>query len=167
MQALLVIDVTLEYLTEEFFAVQIEPQTYDDFIDGITQRVVNINNERVFFFYDRVGKNLPEPLEDLALQHTKREKHDMSAFDVSGMQIHKSTLHLELRTNNIKIIEVCGLYSNYCVYSTVSDALWLGYDVLVNPRLILGANGQIGADIDSIVNLGVRPSNKGTLRILA
>jgi len=71
-----------------------------------------------------------------------------------------------LEENGIDTIEVCGLFSLYCVYATVSDALWLGYKVLVNPELILGDNGQIGADIEWLKGLNDRADNKGSLIVL-
>jgi len=165
MNALLVIDVTKAYLYGNVYC-SVNGQTRNDFVNRITQRASNTNGERVFFFYDEIGSILPVSLELLARKHTKRKKWDMSAFDVWGDNLTQSALHLELEENGIDTIEVCGLFSLYCVYATVSDALWLGYKVLVNPELVLGDNGQIGADIEWLKGLNDRVDNKGSLIVL-
>ena len=79
-------------------------------------------------------------------------KDDQTAFDYEPIQ--ESDLHIHLQEHNITKVEVCGLYAHWCVAATVQDALQLGYEVSLNPKLILNEDGKINPDLSSLEQRG-------------
>ena len=135
MKALLVIDVTESYLKNY------NHYKYDEaittFLNNLEKRLQDLQNELVYIFFDVVGNSAPDNLREYWHMHTVIEKPEWSAFSKKGF-------HKELQDKGITLLEICGLFTQFCVLETVQDALKLGYDVVVNPHLILGDGGELG-----------------------
>jgi nicotinamidase-related amidase len=149
MRALLVIDVTDVYLNDH------KPD-YDDipvFIQGIVNRVSQGQDALVLFFTDFSSANFPQEFSPLLDKHGPAIwKVGFSAFDYKP--IDESELHDTLQNHGITTVEVCGLYCKWCVAETCTDALSLGYEVLLNPAIVLGENGKIRPDLAYLENEG-------------
>lgn len=147
-KALLVIDVTDFYLSEH----QVNGHYTRDvsvFIKNIIDRAWKATNEIVLFFSDLYSSAYPDAFSELIKIHAPiRYKDEFSAFDY--IPAEESELHQFLQEQNVEELEICGLYAHWCVAATVDDALELGYQVRLNPGLILDEDGKINSDLSSL-----------------
>jgi len=149
--ALLIIDVTDFYLNEFKGILQIE--TIDRFLWDIVRRASQNLNELILLFTDFCSAKFPPEFDKLmGLHGPPWYKDDQTAFDYEPIQ--ESDLHIHLQEHNITKVEVCGLYAHWCVAATVQDALQLGYEVSLNPKLILNEDGKINPDLSSLEQRG-------------
>jgi len=124
---LLVVDVTMAYLQDFHFDLH-------SWLWGIASRVKFNTDADVFFFYDDMEYEFPNIIEFVARPYHCQYKSDFDAFD--GTNLDKM-----LQARGIEEVEVCGLFTEWCIDATVKSAINHGYKVCVNPDLILSENG--------------------------
>ncbi|ALV23274.1 hypothetical protein ASO20_01195 [Mycoplasma sp. (ex Biomphalaria glabrata)] len=65
-----------------------------------------------------------------------------SAF-LDNDKIHETGLNKYLQSKKVKTLEIVGVATDYCVSSTISDAINFGYKVTTNINLIAGLSSEL------------------------